>query len=269
MILARALVADANVLILDEPTSALDLKNQGLVLSWIFRLAREHGLTIVFATHQPHHALAVADDVLLMGTGDHVLGHGLRRAQRRAARGTLRHPAQADRLRVRGPHNRDASAGFHDVVMRSLRRRLRYWWPFVAASLVLHTLLALVPNPYRFPQQTPMVHIAVIQIVRHPAPRPAASTEADRAAARATSTNHCARGSAHPFTPRRKAAAASGAAARAPRAAPDDAGIAVDRTATAGRFDDGAERRTDGSRHPAAAPSQLQRPVPVTPASSP
>ena len=66
VILARALVAEADILVLDEPTSALDLKNQALVLHWIERLAKEDGLTIIFTTHHPHHALAVADNALLM-----------------------------------------------------------------------------------------------------------------------------------------------------------------------------------------------------------
>lgn len=66
VILARALVAEADILVLDEPTSALDLKNQALVLHWLERLAQEDGLTIIFTTHHPHHALAVADKALLM-----------------------------------------------------------------------------------------------------------------------------------------------------------------------------------------------------------
>jgi iron complex transport system ATP-binding protein len=66
VIFARALVSEADILILDEPTSSLDLKNQGIVLDWITRLSHRDGLTIVFTTHHPHHALAVADEVLLM-----------------------------------------------------------------------------------------------------------------------------------------------------------------------------------------------------------
>jgi iron complex transport system ATP-binding protein len=65
-IFARALVAEARILILDEPASSLDLRNQSLVLEWISRLAHTDGLTIVMATHHPNHALAVADDALLM-----------------------------------------------------------------------------------------------------------------------------------------------------------------------------------------------------------
>jgi iron complex transport system ATP-binding protein len=66
VIFARALVSEAEILILDEPTSALDLKNQIVVLDWINRLSRETGLTVLFTTHHPHHALAVADNALLM-----------------------------------------------------------------------------------------------------------------------------------------------------------------------------------------------------------
>lgn len=75
VILARALVAEADILILDEPTSALDLKNQALVLEWMAKLSREEGLTVVFTTHHPHHALAVADDVMLMlGPSRYIVG---------------------------------------------------------------------------------------------------------------------------------------------------------------------------------------------------
>jgi iron complex transport system ATP-binding protein len=66
VILARALSSGADTLILDEPTSALDLKNQDFVLHYIHKLSYEDGLTIVFTSHHPHHALAIADKVLLM-----------------------------------------------------------------------------------------------------------------------------------------------------------------------------------------------------------
>lgn len=75
VIFARALVAEAEILILDEPTSALDLKNQALVLDWINALSRKDRLTVVLTTHHPHHALAIADDALLMlGEADYAAG---------------------------------------------------------------------------------------------------------------------------------------------------------------------------------------------------
>jgi iron complex transport system ATP-binding protein len=77
VIFARGLVAQADILILDEPTASLDLKHQVLVLDWILRLSREDGLTVIFTTHYPNHALAVADSALLMfGEHDFVCGPG-------------------------------------------------------------------------------------------------------------------------------------------------------------------------------------------------
>lgn len=66
VIFARALVSEAEILVLDEPASALDLKNQEVILSWIARLSRDQGLTVIFTTHHPQHAFAVADKALLM-----------------------------------------------------------------------------------------------------------------------------------------------------------------------------------------------------------
>lgn len=67
VIFARALVAQADILVLDEPASALDLKNQAMILDWIARLSADQGLSVVLTTHHPHHALAVADHTLLLG----------------------------------------------------------------------------------------------------------------------------------------------------------------------------------------------------------
>jgi iron complex transport system ATP-binding protein len=70
VIFARALATEANILVLDEPTSSLDLKNQGVILEWIMRLSHEENLTVIFTTHHPHHAYAVADTTMLM-LGEH------------------------------------------------------------------------------------------------------------------------------------------------------------------------------------------------------
>ncbi|WP_448955933.1 ABC transporter ATP-binding protein [Labrys neptuniae] len=66
VLIARALAGDNDVLLLDEPASALDLKNQDIVLSLLGRLADSQNLAIVFTTHQPNHATAISDKVLLM-----------------------------------------------------------------------------------------------------------------------------------------------------------------------------------------------------------
>jgi iron complex transport system ATP-binding protein len=69
VMLARALASEAGILVLDEPASSLDLGNQAMLLGQLRRLSRGDGLTIVFSTHLPQHALAAADDVLAMDGG--------------------------------------------------------------------------------------------------------------------------------------------------------------------------------------------------------
>jgi iron complex transport system ATP-binding protein len=78
VILARALVSEAKILILDEPTSALDLGNQALLIKRIRSLSRDDGLTVIFTTHMPQQALAVADDVLMMTPNGIAISGGAR-----------------------------------------------------------------------------------------------------------------------------------------------------------------------------------------------
>lgn len=66
VLLARALASDCKVLVLDEPASALDIANQGVVLRLLLRLAGTLGLTVLFTTHHPDHAIGIADTTLLM-----------------------------------------------------------------------------------------------------------------------------------------------------------------------------------------------------------
>jgi iron complex transport system ATP-binding protein len=68
VLMARALVQQAPVLILDEPTASLDYGHEVLVLNLAAELARD-GRTVLMTTHQPAHALAHAQDVLLMRDG--------------------------------------------------------------------------------------------------------------------------------------------------------------------------------------------------------
>ena len=66
VLIARALATEPQVLVLDEPESNLDFKNQLLVLDTMQSLARA-GLTCVFNTHYPAHALRRANKALLLG----------------------------------------------------------------------------------------------------------------------------------------------------------------------------------------------------------
>ncbi|MCR4962420.1 MAG: ATP-binding cassette domain-containing protein [Firmicutes bacterium] len=64
-LIARALAAQPEVLILDEPESNLDFKNQLVVLDAMSELA-EQGIACVFNTHYPAHAMQRADKALLL-----------------------------------------------------------------------------------------------------------------------------------------------------------------------------------------------------------
>lgn len=68
VLIARALVQDAYVLLLDEPTANLDRGNQILVLEHIKALARE-GYTVIQTTHDPEHSFMFSDRILTMKNG--------------------------------------------------------------------------------------------------------------------------------------------------------------------------------------------------------
>jgi len=73
ILIARALATGSDALVLDEPTSALDLGNQARTLSLIAALGRTRDRAILFTTHDPNHALAVAGSVVVMMPGGAVV----------------------------------------------------------------------------------------------------------------------------------------------------------------------------------------------------
>lgn len=66
--MARALAQDPDILLLDEPCSHLDLMNTRQVLGLMQAVAR-NGKTVVFTTHDPNAASAVAHQVILLRDG--------------------------------------------------------------------------------------------------------------------------------------------------------------------------------------------------------
>jgi simple sugar transport system ATP-binding protein len=66
--IARAVYFGANVLILDEPTSALGVRQSGIVLKYVLA-AKDRGVSVVFITHNPHHAYLVGDYFYLLNRG--------------------------------------------------------------------------------------------------------------------------------------------------------------------------------------------------------
>ncbi len=65
VLIARALAAQPELLILDEPESNLDFKNQLIVLEAMSKLAAD-GMCCIFNTHYPTHALTRAHKALIL-----------------------------------------------------------------------------------------------------------------------------------------------------------------------------------------------------------
>lgn len=66
--IARAVYFGAKVLILDEPTSALGVHQTATVLRYI-KQVRAKGLSVIFITHNVHHAMAVGDRFTVLNRG--------------------------------------------------------------------------------------------------------------------------------------------------------------------------------------------------------
>ena len=67
-LIARALAQEPRLLVMDEPTANLDFGNQVRVIERIAALARS-GIAVLFSSHNPDHALLVAQRVLLLREG--------------------------------------------------------------------------------------------------------------------------------------------------------------------------------------------------------
>lgn len=71
VLIARALAAEAPIILLDEPTASLDFGNQFLILDEITRLT-SRGRAVLFTTHNPDHALRIAERTLAMSRSGHI-----------------------------------------------------------------------------------------------------------------------------------------------------------------------------------------------------
>jgi len=73
-LIARTLAQAPEILLFDEPTSHLDIANKKRVLQ-IMRALANRNLTVIYTTHDPESAAAIADALLLM-RGGRVLHYG-------------------------------------------------------------------------------------------------------------------------------------------------------------------------------------------------
>mgnify|MGYP001260805710 CR=1 FL=1 len=68
VLIARAMVQEADIIIMDEPTANLDYGNQMRVMEMIRNLA-DSGYTVMMSTHNPDQALLFADTAFVMKNG--------------------------------------------------------------------------------------------------------------------------------------------------------------------------------------------------------
>lgn len=69
LLIAQALVNRPRLLLLDEPLSQLDPAAQEQIVSLVERLCRDHGITVLFSTHDVNALVGVADRVLYLAGG--------------------------------------------------------------------------------------------------------------------------------------------------------------------------------------------------------
>lgn len=69
--IAKAISADAKILIMDEPTSSISEKDAECLLTIVKEL-RDSGMTIVYISHRMHEIFKIADRICILRDGSHI-----------------------------------------------------------------------------------------------------------------------------------------------------------------------------------------------------
>jgi energy-coupling factor transporter ATP-binding protein EcfA2 len=87
--LARILALESQVIVLDEPTSGLDRESERIIEEQIRSVNRDHGVTVVLASHNLRQAVALSTRVLTLSDGrvlpeslDNVMSGTMQRSDR-------------------------------------------------------------------------------------------------------------------------------------------------------------------------------------------
>ena len=106
--IARALIAEPEILLLDEPTSALDVSVQAEALNLLSDLRRERGLTYVLVSHDLAVVAHMCDNLAVMRNGEI-----LESFEAGALRdGSRTHPYTAELIRASRGYDRRAAGAF-------------------------------------------------------------------------------------------------------------------------------------------------------------
>lgn len=66
---AQAWIVDPDILLMDEPFSALDVQTRQIMENELLQLWQESGKAVVFITHDLDEAIALSDEVVILGAG--------------------------------------------------------------------------------------------------------------------------------------------------------------------------------------------------------
>lgn len=69
VLIARALTQQTEILLLDEPTSHLDFKHQHLIMTTIYEISRDKGLTVLLSMHDPNLAFKFCNRFVIIKNG--------------------------------------------------------------------------------------------------------------------------------------------------------------------------------------------------------
>lgn len=99
VLIARALFADPDILILDEPCNGLDVYNRSYLFSTIEALSKKKELTIIYVTHYVEEIIPLFDKALLLKNG-HIFAQGATEALfcDETMQALLGYPAQVEKI---------------------------------------------------------------------------------------------------------------------------------------------------------------------------
>ena len=69
VIVSRCLIQDPDIILLDEATAHLDIFHEIAIIDLIRQINREHGITIVFVTHDINHLIDLCSNVVFIKEG--------------------------------------------------------------------------------------------------------------------------------------------------------------------------------------------------------
>ena len=125
--IAMAIATNPKVLICDEPTTALDVSVQAQILKLLKNLQKQHGMAIIFITHDLSVIAQIAERVIVMYLGNIV--------EEAPVRQIFHHP--------RHPYTRRLMAAVPDLKIEGNATDSRH----------LQTIEGFVPEPINLPQE--------------------------------------------------------------------------------------------------------------------